>query len=677
MKRRPNAPAAAAELRRRAAARLKARQQPSRSETDPPRLRQELTIPHIQLEAHNEELQIHQVELEMQNEALRQTQDELAAALDRYTELYDHAPAGYFVLDAGGGILVANLTGARLLGIERSCLANRCFGLLVTEEDRSAFQGFLHEVFAGQAREVCEVALRPPKGRPALFVQIKATLTPEGRECRAVVVDITARRQAEVAWQREAALRGILLEHLPCLALLLKNKTREIVYANQSARWAGAVVGRTCYETCFQKSKPCLFCAGPEVWDTRQPRQLEFAQGGKHYEARWVPFGDEMYVHYIFDITEHKQSEAALRESEARYRGLFEAVSDAIVLVDQQTGEVLEANSAATTLYGYGRAELLTLGAADLSAEPDQTRQAIASLVPYVPLRWHRKKDGTVFPVEITGSFFNYQGRKVRVATIRDITDRKRAEEEVHRLAARLLQVQDEERRQVARELHDTVGQSLVGLGINLDLLRQSTPQISDRADELLGQCLALADRCMQEVRTASYLQHPPLLDALGLTAAIRDHAGGMARLSGLRIRLELGPDLASLPRETELALFRVFQESLSNILRHSGSKTASVTLAQTPAQTRLEVRDRGHGMERSGSEPPVGPQTDGGASVPASQSEKKAAPPGETLLRLGVGIAGMKERMRQLSGQLKIRFTARGTTVIAIVPRKEETPDP
>ena len=234
---------------------------------------------------------------------------------------------------------------------------------------------------------------------------------------------------------------------------------------------------------------------------------------------------------------------------------------------------------------------------------------------------------------------------------LQDITARKLAEKSVLELSTRLLQAQDEERRRVARELHDTVVQSLAALTINLTLLQGATPKLSAKGKALLADSLKLAGQCTQEARTSAYLLHPPLLDDLGLAGAIRDHADGFARRTGLRVDLELPPDLGRLPRETELTLFRVLQEALANILRHSGSRTASISLTQPEGRLCLEVRDQGRGMR-----PPAAP---GMADSYARQ--------------LGVGIMGMRERMRLLGGELQINSDEHGTTVVACLPRHEE----
>jgi signal transduction histidine kinase len=163
----------------------------------------------------------------------------------------------------------------------------------------------------------------------------------------------------------------------------------------------------------------------------------------------------------------------------------------------------------------------------------------------------------------------------------------------------------------------------------------------------LLAEAVTLAEQCTRELRTVSYLLHPPMLDELGLAGAMRDYADGFARRSGLRIDLELPPDLEGLPRETELALFRVMQEALTNVHLHSCSRTASILLGRTATELQLEVRDQGRGME-------------------AARKLSAGDPPGGGL---GVGVPGMRERMRQLGGRLEIESNDRGTCVIAIAP--------
>jgi len=186
MKKDKNTSADAAELRLRAEARLRASKNEAASRTETEALR----LLH--------ELQVHQVELEMQYEELRQSREEVEAGLERFTDLYDFAPVGYLTLGTDGAIRQVNLTGARLLGVERARLLGRRFGVFVGEPDRAGFQGFLEKVFASRAQEVCEVALLK-EGKGPLHVHITATVAQDGQECRVMMVDITERKQIEHA----------------------------------------------------------------------------------------------------------------------------------------------------------------------------------------------------------------------------------------------------------------------------------------------------------------------------------------------------------------------------------------------------------------------------------------------------------------------------------------------
>ena len=222
------------------------------------------------------------------------------------------------------------------------------------------------------------------------------------------------------------------------------------------------------------------------------------------------------------DVTERKRAEEALRQSEERYRQLFELESDAIVLVDNETGKILEANAAAAALYGYSHEEWLRMKNTDVSAEPEKTRQVTIEGRPYVPVRWHRKKDGTIFPVEITGSFFEWHGRSVHVAAIRDITERKRAEEERRKLEVQMQQAQKLESLGVlaggiAHDFNNLLTAILGHANLALLALPPVSPARDDlreietasvRAAELCRQMLAYAGmgRCIVETLDLSLL---------------------------------------------------------------------------------------------------------------------------------------------------------------------------
>jgi two-component system cell cycle sensor histidine kinase/response regulator CckA len=186
MKKSQDKPVDAAALRRRAKERLKEK---------PAATGQPLAEADLRRLQH--ELEVHQIELEMQNEALQQVQAEIEAALEKYTDLYDFAPVGYFTLAGEGTILAVNLTGTRLLGIERARLLNRRFAFLVSEADRPAFNAFLKKVFESQAKETCELALLKKEGDRPLYAHIEATSSEDGQECRAAVADITERMRAD------------------------------------------------------------------------------------------------------------------------------------------------------------------------------------------------------------------------------------------------------------------------------------------------------------------------------------------------------------------------------------------------------------------------------------------------------------------------------------------------
>jgi len=229
------------------------------------------------------------------------------------------------------------------------------------------------------------------------------------------------------------------------------------------------------------------------------------------------------------------------------------------------------------------------------------------------------------------------------------------AEEELRSLSGELLRAQDEERRRLARELHDATSQTLAALAINLGVVRKSA-ELTDEARNAIDDTFALVAACTREIRTLSYLLHPPMLDELGLDAALRGLVQGFTERSGVRVDLRLPPKLRDLPPDTALTLYRIVQESLTNVHRHSGSKQTSVRLAWEQGEIRLSVADRGHGMTR--------------ARLVEVETEPELSRRGrESRFTPSVGIPGMRERVKLLRGRIEIRSGKQGTTVAVAIP--------
>jgi signal transduction histidine kinase len=212
-------------------------------------------------------------------------------------------------------------------------------------------------------------------------------------------------------------------------------------------------------------------------------------------------------------------------------------------------------------------------------------------------------------------------------------------------LSQRLLKVQDEERRRVARDLHDSTGQTLTALKMSVAALEEKLKQ-NECTSDVLSEIAALADQALQEIRTTSYLLHPPLLDEAGFNSAAQWYVDGFGKRSGIKVRLDLATKRERLPITIETALFRVLQESLTNVHRHSGALEVSIRFQYQAETVVLEIRDCGRG-------------------IPTELLRRLREASSET----GVGLAGMRERLNELHGKLEIESDAHGTSMRAIVP--------
>jgi PAS domain S-box-containing protein len=513
----------------------------------------------------------------------------------------------------------------------------------------------------------------------------------DGQLCALVIVrDITARKTAEEALRASEARFRNLVQDLH-VGVVLLGPNAETLFANQAAL---NIFGFSEEDALGKKSSNFGFTAiredgteipfakrpGPRAIANRQPIRNEVV-GWRRSETNTVlwtlvdalphltPEGDIANVILtISNITERKKAEEALRTSEERFRTLVQDLDVGIVLLGP-AAEIKFANPAAQQMFGVSIQQAQGKSSAELdfisiredgteipfSMRPGpraiSTKQAVQNEV----IGWLVPGSSEVLWTlgNAVPQFARDGSISVVICSITNINERRHAEEALHQLSTRLLQLQDEERRRLGRELHDSLAQSVLAVNLNLAQATQSSENLSERSRRALAEARRLLQEMSREIRTLSYLLHPPLLDELGLVSAIKEYAEGFCERSGIGLELDLQTGFARLPQEAETALFRIVQESLSNIQRHSGSTTAMVCLRSDAACVNLKVIDQGRGIDK--------------ATMEAGNG--KGGP------RLGVGILGMRERMKQLGGKLDIESTPLGTTVRATIPLGSEAP--
>lgn len=354
----------------------------------------------------------------------------------------------------------------------------------------------------------------------------------------------------------------------------------------------------------------------------------------------------------MLDVTERKRAEDALRASEKRYRLLFHRNLVGVSLSTLE-GRIVDCNQAFGKIFGFAsRPEPLTRPLADLYLHPAYHQEMIARLkkrhsVAAIEIPC-RRSDGTpIWTLSNASLILGEDGATSLVQiTVIDITERKRAEDELRELSGRLLRLQHEERRRLARELHDSTAQKLFALTLNLASLKKPVLMCGPRSRKALADSSALADLCLREIRTMSHLLHPPELGQMGLAATLRAYVEGFANRSGLQIHLDMPARLARLQKATQSTLFLVVQEGLTNVFRHSGSPRAKVRVTSNSSKIILEVVDQGRGI--------------------APNVIRKIHENGGGL---GVGVQSMRERVEQLGGRFEINSRHNGTTVRAELP--------
>ncbi len=592
-----------------------------------------------------------------------------------------------FALDTQGRVLSWNSGAERIFGYPAHDIIGKHFSVLYPQEDLRSGKPWVFLETALKAGRIEDEGWRGRKDGSQFWANVLITVLrePDGGLAGfgAVVRDFSERKRAEEALRLSEERFRSLVQGVTDYAIVMLDPEGRINSWNEGAELihgykAGEVIGKhfaIIYpEEDLRRGKP--------AWELEvASRTGRFEDHGWRVRKDGTRFWANVIVTALHDgdgrpcgfgkvtrdITRQREAEEALRASEERFRLLVQGVRDYAIFMLDPRGNVTSWNEGAQRIKGYTASEIIgkhisvfytdedaAVGKAQLNLERAVKEGRIEDE------GWRVRKDGSRFWASVvitalrddTGALYGFS------KVTRDITEKRRAQQALEKshaaltasehslreLSGRLLRMQDEERGRLGRELHDTIGQYLSALKMTLEVLTSTPPP--KRSEEQLAECIRITDDCIREVRTISYLLYPPMLEEMGLETAIEWHIDGFTKRSGIRVEYEVENEIGRLPRDIEVALFRIFQESLTNVHRHSGSPTAQVRLWLEKGKVILEVQDQGKG-------------------APAGVLESSS----DSLGTLGVGLRGMNERVRQLGGELKLASSDKGMMVRATIP--------
>ncbi len=335
-----------------------------------------------------------------------------------------------------------------------------------------------------------------------------------------------------------------------------------------------------------------------------------------------------------------------LEGSDLPYSTLVEKMQQGAAMLDGK-GCIVYCNLSLAQLLGVSRETVVGQYLQDLLAPADQAacrRLLKEAQTATTEGEMHlRLADGNVISANFSFTVLS-RDKSATGVLVTDLTMQKQQME----FASRLQHVQDEERKRIARDLHDSVGQLLAAIGMNIALVQSQSHKLDAEAVRAVADNAMLVERASVEIRTISHLLHPPLLDVAGLASAIRWYVDGFSERSHIKVNLSIPDNLVRMPADVEIAIFRMIQECLTNIHRHSGSATAAISLKLEGALAVVEVRDSGKG-------------------IPLDKQQEFTE-----LGRGGVGLNGMRERLRQLGGTLELQSKETGTVVTATLPVRQ-----
>lgn len=538
--------------------------------------------------------------------------------------------------------------------------------------------------------------IRPDGARRWVLSHGRVVREPDGTATRLIGThtDITTQKQTEEVLQRNEQQFRVLADSIPELCWMAHPDGHVFWYNRRWYEYTGttakAMEGWGWQSVHDPEILPEVLSNWKKSIETGEPFEMVFPIRGadgnfRPFLTRIRPLKDTKgrvirWFGINTDIASQRKIEEALREQEARLRAVFSQTYSFLVLLTP-SGVIIDANSAAIEAAGSTREELIgrnfwepwwgqlpeevaiVKNSVEKAAQGELVREECYFSLPDGSRRFAERmlnpildQNGNMAMIVATGLDMTEQKElrdrleaRVKLRT-RELEEKNHAlldqTEIVRQLSGRLLRMQDEERRRIARDLHDSAGQILAALQMNLIPIEYQAEKLNAGFGKSIRDSVDLVQQLSNELRTVSYLLHPPLLDEAGLPSALRWYVEGFAERSKIEVELELAPDLGRLSANMEMTIFRIVQECLTNVHRHSGSKKASIHLSRSLQKVSLEIQDFGKGI----------PGTN------AATGEK---------VRHGVGIQGMRERVRQLNGEFDVRSNGKGTIVTASLPLK------
>ncbi|HKW64051.1 MAG TPA: PAS domain S-box protein [Candidatus Acidoferrum sp.] len=603
----------------------------------------------------------------------RRAEGALRESEDRYRDLVEHSLDLICTHDLEGRLMSVNELPAEILGYSKEELITRPMKDFLLKEGHASFDEYLKNIQTTKVAKGAMVVLT--KSGERRIWEYHNSLRTDGVSVpvvRGVAHDVTEQRLAERALRQSEERFRLMAENIDEIFWLLDPKTLDAIYVSPAFEHicerpvASLLSNPTSYRDLIHpEDAPRVLEQLARLGETNEFHEqfrILCPSGMKWVEVWGFTAKDHSetvsaLVGTVKDITERRRADEALRQNEELLRAAFDQVAIGFSMTDLK-GNFLKVNEAYCRITGYSEQELLGMNSpsithpGDLPASLSLTSRLMAGKTKTAVIqKRYVRKSGELVWVQNSGSILTDGNGKVWgfVRLTEDITERKKAEDGLRQLSGRLLQSQDDERRRIARDLHDETGQNLVALSSTLGHLRGSIPSASRRQRKEISQCQKLADVCVRQIRTLSYVLHPPMLDEAGLEDAIRHYVGGFAERTGIEVKLEISPNFGRLSQEEEMALFRVMQESLVNTQRHSGSLSATIQLHRTPRGIVLQISDQGKGIQGNG------------------KRNFKGTFAG------GVGIQSMRERMKQVRGQLEVETSPNGTTVRAMVAAHDQ----